>query len=133
MDRKRQHLTPTIELDTGKDMPAFAIAHLRTSQLNNDVFEYIEKIQATLDPYQGRFRVHGTTVDVIEGDWPGTIVIIEFPDLDHARNWYASPAYQEILPLRTRHIEGDLILADGVGADYDAAGTAAHLRQTAGT
>jgi uncharacterized protein (DUF1330 family) len=112
-------------------MPAFAIAHLRTPQLNDDVFEYLEKIQATLDPYQGRFRVHGATVEPVEGDWPGTIVVIEFPDLDSARSWYASPAYQQILPLRTRHIAGEAILVAGVGPDYDAAHTAARLREAA--
>ncbi len=113
-------------------MPAFAIAHLRTPQLNEDVFEYIEKIQATLDPYEGRFRVHGATVEILEGSWPGTIVVIEFPDLDRARSWYGSPAYQEILPLRTRHIEGETIIVNGVAPDYDATRTAARLRQSAG-
>jgi uncharacterized protein (DUF1330 family) len=112
-------------------MPAFAIAHLRTPQFNEDVFTYIEKIQATMDPYQGRFRVHGGTAEVLEGEWPGTIVVIEFPDLDHARRWYASSAYQEILPLRTRHIEADTIIVEGVSAGYDAASTAGRLRQEA--
>ncbi|MBM0238082.1 DUF1330 domain-containing protein [Micromonospora sp. ATA32] len=113
-------------------MPAFALAHLRTPQLNDDVFEYLEKIQATLDPYQGRFRVHGAEVEVIEGEWPGTVVIIEFPDVEQARAWYASPAYQEILPLRTRHIDGAALIVQGVGPDYDAGRTAARLRRAQG-
>ena len=113
-------------------MPAFALAHLRTPQLNEDVLTYIERIQATLDPYQGRFRVHGTEVEVLEGDWPGTVVIVEFPDVDAARAWYASPAYQAILPLRTRHIDGSTIIVDGVGPDYDAGRTAARLRAQVG-
>lgn len=110
-------------------MPAFALAHLRTPQINDDVLEYIEKIQATLDPYGGRFRVHGATVEVREGDWPGTVVIVEFPDVEQARAWYDSPAYREILPLRTRHIDGSTLIVDGVGPDYDATATAAHLRR----
>jgi uncharacterized protein (DUF1330 family) len=79
--------TGVTEPDRRRDMSAFAIAHLRTPQLNDDVFEYLERIRATLDPYEGRFRVHGATVEVIESDWPGTIVIIEFPDLDRAHAW----------------------------------------------
>ncbi|MEU5720759.1 MULTISPECIES: DUF1330 domain-containing protein [unclassified Micromonospora] len=113
-------------------MPAFALAHLRTPQINEDVLEYLEKIQATLDPYQGRFRVHGAPPEVIEGEWPGTVVVIEFPDVEQAHAWYASPAYQEILPLRLRHIEGSAIIIQGVGPDYSAARTAARLRQDAG-
>ena len=58
---------------------AYAIAHLRTPQFNDDVLEYLERIQATLDPFGGRFLVHGADVEVIEGPWPGTIVILEFP------------------------------------------------------
>lgn len=111
-------------------MTAFALAHLRTPQLNDDIFEYLEKIQATLDPYEGRFRVHGPAPQVIEGEWPGTVVIIEFPDVDRARAWYDSPAYQEILPLRLRHIEGAAIIVEGVPVDYDPARLAAHLRRT---
>jgi uncharacterized protein (DUF1330 family) len=109
-------------------MTAYALAHLRTPQINDDVLAYLERIQSTLDPFGGRFLVHGATVEPIEGSWPGTVVIIGFPDVAAARAWYASPAYQEILPLRTNHIEGDVILVEGVPADYDAAHTAATLR-----
>ncbi len=113
-------------------MTAYAIAHLRTPQINDEVLEYIERIQGTLDPFGGRFLVHGPTeVVVAEGEWPGTIVIIEFPSKDDATAWYASDAYQEILPLRTGNIEGDAIMVEGVPADYDASRTAAALREMA--
>lgn len=105
-------------------MPAYALAHLRNPRPHPEVIEYIERIQAALEPYGGRLLVHGPTVEVAEGDWPGTIVIIEFPGLDEARDWYASPAYQEILPLRTRNIDGTAIVFEGVGGDYDPAGAA---------
>lgn len=111
-------------------MTAYALAHLRTPTAHDDVFEYIERIQATMDPYGGRFLVHGAEVEVIEGEWPGTVVIIEFPDVAAARSWYASPAYQEILPLRTRHISGDTLIVAGVGPDYDARRTATALRNS---
>jgi uncharacterized protein (DUF1330 family) len=110
---------------------AYALAHLRTPQINDDVLEYIERIQATLDPFGGRFLVHGATVEVMEGTWPGTVVIIAFPSMDDARAWYASPAYREILHLRTDHIEGDTLLIEGVPPGYDPARTAAALRQAA--
>jgi uncharacterized protein (DUF1330 family) len=107
---------------------AYAIAHLRDPQINDDVLEYLERIQSTLDPFGGRFVVHGATVDVREGDWPGTIVIISFPDIAAARGWYESPAYASILHLRTDHIAGSAILVEGVAPDYDVTHTAAALR-----
>ena len=52
--------------------------------------------------------------EVLEGEWPGVLVVIGFPDLDAARAWYYSPAYQEILPLRTRNSDGVTLIVDGV-------------------
>ena len=40
--------------------------------------------------------------------------MIGFPDLDAARAWYDSRAYQEILPLRTRNSDGVTLLVDGI-------------------
>lgn len=112
-------------------MTAYALAHLRVPSTHPEVFEYMERIQATLDPFSGRFRVHGAEPEVREGEWPGRVVIIEFPSIEHARRWYDSPAYRAILPLRTSHIEGSAILVDGVGPDHDSAALAARLRAQA--
>jgi uncharacterized protein (DUF1330 family) len=113
-------------------MAAYALAHLRTPTINDDVLDYIERIQSTMDAFGGRFLVHGPKVEVKEGDWPGTVVILEFPTLHDARAWYDSPAYQAILPQRTKHIDGTAIIFDGVEPGYDAAATAASLRAIAG-
>ncbi|MHC3815404.1 DUF1330 domain-containing protein [Streptomyces sp. DT9] len=59
---------------------------------------------------------------------PEVIVVLEFPTIEAARTWYALPAYQELAPLRTRNIPGDLVLVDGVAPDYDPRATAAALR-----
>jgi uncharacterized protein (DUF1330 family) len=108
---------------------AYAVAHLRTPTLNADVVEYLERIQATMDPFGGRFAVHVPNLDVREGSWEGTLVILTFPDIDAARGWYDSPAYQEILHLRTDHIDGDTVLVEGVAPDYDVHHTAGAFRQ----
>ncbi|MFI6300108.1 DUF1330 domain-containing protein [Nonomuraea sp. NPDC050790] len=111
-------------------MTAYAIAHLKTPSAHPDVLEYMERVQSTMDPFQGRFLVHGPEVDVREGEWPGTVVVIEFPDMDHVTGWYESAAYQDILPLRTGHIEGVAVLVEGVSPGHSAAGLAAALRAT---
>lgn len=102
-------------------MTAYAMAHLRTVDLDAEVADYLLRIDATLEPYGGTFLVHGTTPEVLEGDLPGTVVVIAFPDLEQARAWYASPAYQEILPLRTRNSDSVAVLLDGVPTGYRAA------------
>ncbi|WP_369376782.1 DUF1330 domain-containing protein [Streptomyces sp. cg36] len=113
-------------------MTAYAIAHLRpTAPPVEDVLVYMERIQATLDPFGGSFLVHGATAEVREGEWPGALVMLAFPTLPKARAWYDSPAYQSLLPLRATHIPGDLILIDGVPPGYEAAETARRLREGA--
>jgi uncharacterized protein (DUF1330 family) len=111
---------------------AYALAHLYNPSAHPEVLEYLERIQGTLEPFEGRFLVHGPQVEVREGEWPGTLVIIEFPSTDLARRWYESPAYQEILHLRANHLVGDLILVDGVGPDHDSAELAERLRRSGG-
>ncbi|MEV1157446.1 DUF1330 domain-containing protein [Micromonospora chokoriensis] len=110
-------------------MTAYALAHLRRAPIHAEVLEYLERIQATLVPFGGRFIVHGGPIEVLEGDWPGDLVIIEFPDLNEARSWYGSPAYQEIKPLRTRHLAGEVILVEGVAADHSSSEMAAAIRR----
>jgi uncharacterized protein (DUF1330 family) len=110
-------------------MPAYAIAHLRDAAPHPDIAAYIERVTATFEPYGGRFLVHAMQHEVKEGGWPGHVVVIGFPDIHQARAWWDSPAYQEIAPLRSRHIEGDIILVPGVPEDYDPATTAKAMRE----
>ncbi|MGA0595936.1 DUF1330 domain-containing protein [Enterovirga sp. CN4-39] len=101
-------------------MSTFAIARLQDVEVGPDIVHYLERIDATLAPFGGRFRVHGDPYDVIEGSWAGDVVIIEFPDRAAARNWYGSAAYQAILPLRTENAACDVILIDTVDEGHRA-------------
>lgn len=105
-------------------MSAYAIANLRTVDFNDEIRDYLLRIDETLEPYGGRFLVHGKTPQLVDGTLPGAVVIIEFPDLATARAWYDSPGYQAILPLRTRNAEGGAVLVDGVPEGYRAAALA---------
>jgi uncharacterized protein (DUF1330 family) len=101
-------------------MSAYAIAHLRNVALGEPIVEYLRRIDATLAPFGGKFRIHGGQAELLEGDWSGDLIMIEFADRRRARDWYASPAYQQILPLRTGASQGDVILLDGVSDDHRA-------------
>ncbi|NYJ02545.1 uncharacterized protein (DUF1330 family) [Nocardioides thalensis] len=99
---------------------AYAIAYLNDVDFGEAIIEYIEKIDATIAPYGGRFLVHGGKLTPAEGEWTGDLVIIEFPGSEAAAAWYASPAYQEILPLRTEHSRSIACLVEGVPDGYRA-------------
>ncbi|MFI8855004.1 DUF1330 domain-containing protein [Streptomyces sp. NPDC053499] len=110
-------------------MTAYAVARLLNREVHADLITYVERLQASLDPYRGRFLVHGGAPEVVEGTWNGGVVIIAFPDRESVHAWYASPAYQELLPLRTAHIDGDVVIVDGVPDDYDPASMATVFRR----
>jgi len=99
-------------------MPAYAVAHMRHVTMGPAVVEYLRRIDATLAPFGGRFIVHGGEVEVLEGSWPGHLIVIEFPDRGRACAWYNSDAYREIVALRTDNSESDVIVADGVGSRH---------------
>ncbi|MEV7805738.1 DUF1330 domain-containing protein [Microbispora sp. NPDC088329] len=102
-------------------MTAYAVAQLHDVDMNADIVEYLERIDATMEPFGGRFIIHGGETEPLEGSWrPQTLIVIEFPDRDSLWAWYRSPAYQEILPLRTRNPSCDAVIVEGVDEDHRA-------------
>lgn len=95
-------------------MTTYAIADLHNVRLGPAIAAYLEKFDATLAPYGGRYIVHGGPKTVLEGSWAGDIVILAFPSRAQAEAWYASPAYRAIARLRTDNSDADVVLIDGV-------------------
>lgn len=101
-------------------MSAYAIARLTDVRMGPDIAAYLERIDATLEPFGGRFLVHGGPYDRLEGDWTGDVVIIAFPDRRRALDWYNSPGYRDIVGLRIANSVSEAIIIDGVAADHRA-------------
>ncbi len=101
-------------------MTCYAIGHLRNVEMGAEIVSYLEGIDATLAPFDGRFVVHGGPKHILEGTFADDVIVIAFPDLVRAQSWYASPAYRAILPLRTRNADGAVFLIEGVGGDHRA-------------
>jgi uncharacterized protein (DUF1330 family) len=115
-------------------MTTYLINHLR---IPNEVpqeegLEYLESVEATFKPFGGRWLVLGQHDEVLEGAWPGSVVLMEFPDRETANAWYHSPAYQEILHLRTDNAVSDMILVDQVDPGFTSAGFAQEVRAARG-
>lgn len=66
-------------------MPAYAVAHLRSVSMGPPIRAYLERIDATLASFSGRFLIRGGAVEVWEGAWEGHLVVIAFPDAARAR------------------------------------------------
>jgi len=80
--------------------------------------EYRRLAPPTMKPFGGRYLARGGEVTVLEGPWtPRRMVILEFPDADAARAWYASEAYQKIAPIRQATTDTRmLVILEGVTA-----------------
>lgn len=95
-------------------MTAYAVGILRVAEITDAIVAYLERIDATLAPYQGRFIIHGGPQEIREGAHLGDLIVIAFPDRARAAAWYEGPEYAEILPLRTGAATGTVFLIDGV-------------------
>ena len=77
--------------------------------------EYRSGVLATIEPYGGRFLVRGGEHVVLEGETDyERIVVLEFDSKEIALEWYHSPAYQAVLPLRLGATDCLFIVVDGV-------------------
>ena len=99
-------------------MTAYAVAVIRETRFGDAIMEYLQRIDETLAPFSGKYRIHGGPYQPLEGAWSGDLVVIEFPSMEHAQGWYASDAYSAIRPLRTEHTEGDVFLVQGVAEGH---------------
>lgn len=62
---------------------------------------YKARVAPLVERFGGRYVVLGGNARPVEGDWtPAYLVMIEFPDLARANQWYDSPEYGEVKRLR---------------------------------
>lgn len=95
-------------------MPGYVIANVKV--IDSGVFEeYRGMVPATIAAYGGKYLVRGGAADVAEGDWsPNRLVVIEFENVQKAKEWYHSPEYTEAKAVRLRSSTGDLLFVEGI-------------------
>ncbi len=76
--------------------------------------EYVARVPETLAPWGGELLMRGQRTQVLAGQ-PGhpNIVVLRFPDRDAVAQWYDSPAYQALIPLRDAAAQVDLAAYEG--------------------
>ena len=76
---------------------------------------YGSKIPETLAPFQHQYLVRGHNIQALEGDPPkGGIVVIQFESAAKAREWYDSPAYAAVRPLRQQAAASRIFIVEGL-------------------
>lgn len=95
-------------------MPAYIVVQIEvTDPVRYE--DYKKMVWPSINQYGGRFLVRGGRVETLEGDWkPARFVIIEFDNVERAKEWYASEEYREAKNLRHQTSRGQMILVEGV-------------------
>lgn len=69
---------------------------------------------AAIAAYDGRFVVRGAQSESLEGDWnPQRMVVLEFPSVERAREWWHSPEYAEAKAIRQKAATTKMLVVDG--------------------
>lgn len=76
--------------------------------------DYRRMVPPTIAAYGGRFLVRGPELHEMEGTWARPrLVIVEFPDVESAKRWWASPEYAEAKALRQSISSAELVIVEG--------------------
>ena len=76
---------------------------------------YKQMVPPSLAAYGGRFIVRGGAAETLEGSWsPKRIVILEFPSVERAKEWWGSSEYAEAKALRQVTARTQMIVVEGV-------------------
>lgn len=97
-----------------KTPPGYVIAEVEVTDPTT-MQKYGEEVPATLAPFNHHYLVRGHKIQALEGEPPkGGIVVIAFDSAEKAREWYDSPAYQAIKPIRQSSAKSRIFIVEGV-------------------
>lgn len=95
-------------------MPAYLMIDITVKDA--EAFErYKQLAPPTVAAYGGRYLVRGGATETLEGTWsPTRIVLLEFPTVERAREWWNSPEYAPAKAVRQASSHTELLLVEGL-------------------
>ena len=76
--------------------------------------DYVRQVPVFINKHQGSYRVRGGEVEIKEGDWhPQRLIVLEFPDREHASAFLEDPGYQAVAAIRHAAATTNAVLVDG--------------------
>lgn len=94
-------------------MAAYVIVDIHIT--DPETYEEYRKLAGdTVTAFGGRYLARGGAVETLEGDWkPGRTVVLEFPTLQRAKEWWGSAEYAPAKALRHRAARTGMIVVQG--------------------
>ena len=94
-------------------MSAYVIVEV---QVNNEkeYEDYKKLTPGSVSAYDGKFIVRGGRAESLEGDWnPQRIVVLEFPSVEKAKEWWASKEYAPAKQIRQNAAATRMLVIEG--------------------
>lgn len=81
-----------------------------------DQYETYKPLAApTVEAHGGKYLVRGGAVEILEGQWqPKRFVVLEFPTVEQAKEWYNSQDYAPAKKIRHAAAKTNMVLAQGL-------------------
>lgn len=95
-------------------MPAYVIVEVSIND-PKEYEEYKKLTPAAIAAYDGKFIIRGGQTESLEGDWqPERIVVLEFPSVERAKEWWNSEIYSKAKIIRQRSAKTKMIVVEGI-------------------
>ncbi len=79
------------------------------------LMNYLKLAEGTVEQFAGRYLAQAGALTLLEGDWsPETLVIVEFPSIAAAKEWYRSEAYAPALEANAAAMLRKMLIVEGV-------------------
>jgi uncharacterized protein (DUF1330 family) len=76
--------------------------------------EYKKLTPTAIAAFNGKFLVRGGETTTLEGDWqPERIVVLEFPTVERANEWWNSELYTKAKVIRQEAAKTKMIIVEG--------------------
>jgi uncharacterized protein (DUF1330 family) len=76
--------------------------------------EYVRLAPETVAQFGGRYLARGGRNETLEGDWQAKrLVILEFENVERAREWLNSPEYAPVRALRHKYAKTNMVVVEG--------------------
>jgi uncharacterized protein (DUF1330 family) len=93
---------------------AYMIVYLESVTDPVELAEYRRIGVPTLEASKAKFLVRNGRFEMLEGSAPQGVLMLEFPTMADAKEWYDSPRYQEALQHRYKGARCRALLVEGV-------------------
>lgn len=76
--------------------------------------EYKKLAPSVVAAFDGRFLVRGGRTETLEGEWhPERMVVVEFPSLAKAHQWWNSDQYSKVRAIRQQSAHTRMLIVEG--------------------